>query len=346
MNSTDKLRVGVVGAGKMGLLHSGIFNSINGCKLVAISDKDKFMVGALKNYLDVNIYQDYKEMIDEENLDIVINTTPVFVHRDVIRYSMKNNLSIFVEKPLAINGNECKSILSNSYSSATMVGYSRRFIKTYNLAKEIIVSGDLGKVNHFSSHILVSQVFKEGKSWLYNPKMSGGGVLIDLGSHAIDLFHYLFGDVSNLCAFAKPIFNKQVEDYCQINLQFRNGIIGSLQASWSIRNYRLPELKIEMHLDKGVITVTEKYVTIFSEVDSNSVRKGWTTLYKQDLTHDIPINIAGPEYTLEDSHFVDCVTNNKKTICDFNEAAKTNFVIDKIYSSVEKGSLERISYEG
>jgi len=346
MNSIGDLRVGVVGAGKMGLLHSGIFNCIKGSKLVAISDKDKFIIGALKNYLSINVYQNYEEMIDKENLDIVINTTPVFIHREVIEYSMKRNLSIFVEKPLAINGYECSSILRNGYSAETMVGYYRRFIKTYNLAKEIIVNGDLGKVNHFTSHILVSQVFKEGKNWLYNPKMSGGGVLIDLGSHAIDLFHYLFGNVSNLCAFAKPIFNKQVEDCGLINLQFKNGILGSLHASWSIRNYRLPELKIEIHLDKGVITATEKYITIFSEVDCNSVRKGWTTLHKQDLTHDVPINIAGPEYTLEDSHFVDCVTNNKRTICNFNEAAKTNFVLDKIYSSMKEGRIERIIYEG
>lgn len=247
INCSDELRVGVVGAGKMGLLHSGIFNSIKGSKLVAISDKDKFLIGILKNYLSINVYQNYEEMIDKENLDIVINTTPVFVHREVIEYSMKHNLSIFVEKPLAINGDECDSILRNSYSAETMVGYIRRFMNTYNLAKEIIVSGDLGKVNHFTSHILVSQVLKEEKNWLYNPRMSGGGVLIDLGSHAIDLFHYLFGNVSNVCAFATPIFNKQVEDCGLVNLQFENGIIGSLHASWSIRTYRLPELKIDIH---------------------------------------------------------------------------------------------------
>lgn len=346
----------VIGAGKMGLLHSGIFNSLGRSTLSAISDKDGFMVSALKSYLpEVHVYQNYVEMLERENLDIVVITTPIFLHKEMIEESIAQGLAIFVEKPLALDSRECRSILSKNYKNTTLVGYCRRFMETYNLAKNIIENECLGNVNYFNSHLYVSQIFKQGKGWLYNPKMSGGGVLIDLGSHAIDLFHYLFGDICSLNALAKPVFNKEVEDYVSINLGFKCGVFGSLQVSWSARNYRLPEFRIDMQLDEGAISVTEKYINIYSEVNNDFIKKGWNIYYKQDLIKDVPIDIAGPEYTLEDLHLLTCTLENIQTKCDFREAAKVNFIIDKIYASVEKenkvyssvdrDSMEKISYE-
>lgn len=341
-----KLRVGVIGTGKMGLLHAGIFNSLENSKLSTISEKKKIIANVLKKYLhSVNIYQNYEEMLEKEDLDIIVITTPVFLHKRMIKDAMEYNLNIFVEKPLAISSVECQSILSKPYENKTMVGYCRRFMGTYNLAKKLIDSSNLGKVNYFRSQLFVAQVFNQGKGWLYNPKTSGGGVLMDLGSHAIDLFHYLFGDIISVNATGKSIFNKEVEDYVSVNMQFKYVPLGSLELSWSIRNYRLPELKIEMHLDRGVITATEKYINICSEKEIDFIKKGCNTYYKQSLTKDIPINLGGPEYTLEDLHFLSCILENKKTVCGFKEAAKTNFVIDKIYTSIEKERIEKINYK-
>jgi hypothetical protein len=112
-----------------------------------------------------------------------------------------------------------------------------------------------------------------------------------------------------------------------------------------MKNYRLWELYFEIHLDEGTIITTEKYIKIFSERETNSAKKGWNTFYKQQLTKNIPINLGGSEYTLEDLHFLNCIMNNGKTLCDFHEAAKTNFVIDKIYMSMKKNTEESIEYE-
>jgi len=341
-----KLKVGVIGTGKMGLLHAGIFNTLKESELSAISEKKKLIISGLKKYLTyINTYQNYEEMLDKEDLDLVVVTTPVFLHKKMIEESMKHNLNIFVEKPLAMSGSGCKSILNKPYEKQTMVGYCRRFMGTYNLAKKIIEESTLGKVNYFHSTLFVGWVFDQGKGWLYNPETSGGGVMMDLGSHAIDLFHFLFGDISAVHAFGKSVFNKDVEDYASVNMKFKNIPFGSLQVSWSIRNYRLPELKIEIHLDEGIIIVTEKYVNIYSEKEKGSIKKGWNTYYKQNLTKDVPIDLGGPEYTLEDLHFLRCIIDNKKTLCDFKEAAKTNFVIDKVYSSIKNEKVKKINYE-
>jgi len=341
----QKLNVGTIGFGKMGLLHTGIFNNLNGTNITAISEKKKLIAFVLKKYLSgINVYQDFQDMLDKEDLDIVVITTPVFLHRDMIESAMKKNVHIFVEKPLVKNGAEIKKILQKPYNKKSLVGYNRRFIETYNLAKKIIDNSLLGKVNFFHSYLFVSQVFAQGQGWMYNPKMSGGGVLIDLGSHAIDLFHYLFGDIEVVQGTSKCIYNKDVEDYVSLDLFLKNIPFGSLKLSWSMEHYRLPECRIDIHCEHGTIIVTEKYITINSEREVDFLTKGLNTYYKQNLTKNVPIDLGGSDYTLEDQHLVNCIIDDVDTRCDFREATKTNIVIDTIYSSIQNGKKINIIY--
>ncbi|MCE7699808.1 MAG: hypothetical protein K8E24_013665, partial [Methanobacterium paludis] len=124
----------------------------------------------------------------------------------------------------------------------------------------------------------------------------------------------------------------------------KNDIMGSLQVSWSMKNYRLPELKFNIQLDEGMIIVTEKYVEIYSEVENGEIKEGWNKFYKQNLSGEIPVDIGGPEYTSEDLHLLNCIKEDKKTLCDFEEAAKTNFVMDSIYSSMKEENVQKIRY--
>lgn len=341
----DKLQVGVIGAGKMGLLHMGIFNSLNNSNVVAICEKDDLIGRLVTKYLPkFNIYDDYAKMFVKENIDIVVITTPVFLHFSMIEEAMQQNIHIFVEKPLCLNGKECSSIISKKYNKKTQVGYCRRFMGTYSLAKKIISEKKLGFVNFFDSKIYVGWVFSQGKGWQYDPKKSGGGALIDLGSHAIDMIHYLFGDISSVHANGSKIFNSDVEDYVTANILMMDNSIGSLQISWSINNYRMPELKIDIFCERGKISVTEKYIEIITDYQFEGYKKGYNIIYKQEISPDVAINLAGPEYTLEDQELVDAIINNSNTTSNFQEAAKVNFVIDSIYNSISKQSVEKISY--
>lgn len=341
----DDLKVGIIGTGKMGILHAGIFNSIKGSKLKALAEKDLILTTVLKKYLNkVNVYKDYEKMFKTENLDIIVIATPVFLHRQMVEYSIDQEINIFVEKPLSLNSDECRSILNKKYKAKSLVGYCRRFMGTYNFVKGLIDESTLGKVHFFNSQLFVEQVFKSEKGWQYDPKKSGGGVLVDLGSHAIDLMHYFFGDIKFVNSIGKKVFSEMVEDYVSANLVFKNDIRGSLQVSWSMKNYRLPELKFNIQCDHGNIIVTEKYVEIYSDVESGMIKEGWNKFYKQNLTPNIPIDIGGPEYTTEDMHFINCVKEDKNTICDFEEAAKTNFVMDSIYSSIKKEDVQKVRY--
>jgi predicted dehydrogenase len=332
----DQLNVGVIGIGKMGLLHSGIFNGLKESKLAAVSEKDKIMSMTLNKYLPkVNVYKDYEKMFKSEDLDVLVITTPVFLHKPMIEGAIDHELNLFVEKPLAINSEECKYILNRGIKSKTLVGYCRRFMGTYAYVKKLIDEKVLGNVISFQSQLFVEQVLNKEKGWQYDPTKSGGGVLMDLGSHAIDLIHYFFGEIDSAIGIGKTIYSKNVEDYVSANFKLKNNIVGSLQLSWSMRNYRLPELKFNIQLEDGMIIVTEKYVEIYSDVENEMLKRGWNTFYKQTLTGEVPLDIGGPEYTLEDLHLLNCIKEDKNTLCDFKEAAMTNCVIDSIYSSIK-----------
>ena len=266
------------------------------------------MSNILNQYLPgINVYKDYETMFKKEDFDIVVITTPVFLHKSMIEDSIEKEINIFVEKPLAIDFEECKSILKKKNEYKTLVGYCRRFMGTYSFVKDLIDQKVLGNVNSFQSQIFVEQVFNKEKGWQYDPLKSGGGVLVDLGSHAIDLLHYLFGDVKSVNGIGKTIFSGNVEDYVSANFIFKNNILGSLEVSWSMRNYRLPELKINIQFDKGSIIVTEKYVQVYSEIKNERLKKGWNTFYKQNLSQEVPLDIGGPDYTAEDLHLINCI---------------------------------------
>jgi predicted dehydrogenase len=186
---------------------------------------------------------------------------------------------------------------------------------------------------------------RKEKGWRYDPAKSGGGVIIDLGAHVIDMLHYLVGSLARVHGVAGSIYSDTVDDYASIGLQFTGGVVGSLELSWSIRHYRLPEMRISMEFDEGALTVTEKYIELYSEADRPQVRQGWRTFHLQDLTKGVPIDLGGPEYTAEDAQLIDSVGNGTEPLCNFKEAAKTNFAIDAVYASIQTGETQKVRYE-
>jgi predicted dehydrogenase len=342
----SELRVGVVGVGKMGLLHAGIFNQLESSTLVAVAEKDGLTSNLLKAYLPhIRVYSDYEKMFKREELDIATITTPVFLHKPIVEVAREHDCHVFVEKPLALDGDECRSVLHLGGNAKTQVGYNRRFLETFAMAKRIVDNSSLGELKFLQSQMFETQVLRKEQGWRFDRSKSGGGVIIDLGAHVIDLLHYLVGPLSSVQGMGRSIYSDEVSDYASINLQFVGGCVGSLELSWSVRHYRLPELKIAMQFENGTLTATEKYIEIYSEVENGALKRGWSTFYLQDLSAGVPINLGGPEYTAEDVQLVDCIQNDTEPLCNFREAAKTNFVIDAIYESIKTGETQTIRYE-
>ncbi len=325
----------------MGLLHAAIVNKIDGCRLAAICDKNKLMLKFLKSGIrNLETYTDYMSMIEEQPLDVIIITTPTSLHARMAESAMKAGIGVLIEKPLARSAKECERLLAYRQTARSLVGYCRRFMPTYGLAKKVIYNEELGKPLSFNSYIAVNQVDKVSNGWQHTPAQSGGGVLIDLGCHAIDLIHWLLGPTESVACETKQIYSTFVEDTAILKMQMEDGMQGELYACWSEPGFRAPELLLDVHFEKGRIVVTEKYIEV---TKGNGVKR---KIYKQMIHEQVPLNIGGPEYTSEDVHLVDCVKAGVDTQCDVRVGAQTNSVIDSAYASATDRTRHKVIYAG
>jgi predicted dehydrogenase len=337
------INVGIIGLGKMGILHTGILNSFDDVNVVAIAEKEKLMSSNIKKVLkNVNTYNDYQKMFNKEDLDLVYIATPTAFHTNISKDCAESGINFFVEKPLGISKDDCNGLIklmNDKKDIINMVGYCKHFVDTFAKAKEILDSKILGEPLYLNSHMYVSQLFSKGKGWRYKKESSGGGVLNILATHLVDVLLWYFGDIVTVSGNSKSYYSNEVEDFIHSHLTFNSGLEGHLDASWSVRNYRLPEIKIEVQCSEGMLVVNDDYIKYYEDS-----KEGFTTLYKQDLYTGVEVDIGGPEYTRENRHMVNCVKNNKKSDIDIFYGYKVQCVNDSIYKSAEERKTVDVEY--
>jgi predicted dehydrogenase len=259
---------------------------------------------------------------------------------------IKNNVNFFVEKPLAGNLEECKQLCSNLKGTDLVhaVGYSKRFLDTFVKGKELLDSNMLGELVYVKSSMYVSQLFSSGKGWRYKKTESNGGVLLEFASHLVDLLLWYFGSIKYVATMVKSYYSKEVEDFAHSAIEFETGLKGYLDTSWSIRNHRLPEIMIEIHGTNGMMILNDDFVRVKLDETDGNFPAGDTTIYKQALSSGTLIDIAGPEYTKEDIHVVDCARTKKQTMINSFDASRAQSVIDSMYSSSTAYAFRKVDY--
>ena len=147
------INVGLVGIGHMGLLHLFSCLKLNDmAKVVAIADKSKKSRNICLKY-NVNTYNDYRDLIDKENLDCLIISLPNHLKKECVKYASENSLNIFLDKPLGRNYNEAKEIFSSAEKNGIqlMVGSNYRYHPNVLKIKELYDEGRIGNAHlaHF-----------------------------------------------------------------------------------------------------------------------------------------------------------------------------------------------------
>jgi predicted dehydrogenase len=332
------MRVAIVGLGKMGLLHAGIMNALKGVELCAISDTARFSLSFVKSLKNLPVYEDYIKMLDNEQPDVAVLTTPVFLHVPMAMECVNRNLAFLLEKPLSVTSADAVTLREQVQQRGltTMVGYMTRYVETFAKAKEIIASGALGRLIAFNASIYVSQLFQTGKGWRYNKKESGGGVVIGQATHLLDLVKWYFGPVQTVSAHTKNWYSQEVEDFAHVYFELTSGLCGWLDSSWSVRHHRLLEININVHAENGNLSVTDDAVKLFLDNNAEGYESGWTNFYKPDLFAGVEIDIAGPQYTRQDAGFIDAVRNRKQVENDVGNAYEVQRIVDAIYLSASK----------
>jgi predicted dehydrogenase len=339
MAEAEVLRTAVIGMGKLGLLHAATFNVLPGCRLVAVADKNKTMLQALKANTDgVETYTEHDRLLKEVKPDLVAIATPTGTHVPIALDCIALGIPVFIEKPLSLNGAQAKPLLEALQRKpvVNMVGYMTRFLPTFLKGKEIIASGALGKLQMLRSSMYIGQLFRIGKGWRYDRAQSGGGVLMTQNSHLLDLLLWYFGPVEWISAQNTFLYSREVEDSAHVFMHFRNGLRGFFDSSWSARHYRTPTMSIHVQGERGTLDVGDDDVRLFLDDASGPYDKGFSTWRKPDLLHGAVFDIGGANYSDQAMQFLGAIRKTDKVESDVSSAYAVQCVIDAAYSSAEQ----------
>ena len=323
----NRLRIAVVGLGKMGLLHTSLLNIFPAVELVAICEKSTLMTRLFKKLFSksgVRVVNDLEKLQGLE-LDAVYVTTPITSHSYIIKEVYGKNIArnIFVEKTLAFDYRQSRELckIAKNVGGLAMVGYMKRFSVTFRKAKNILEQCVLGEISSFDAYAFSSDFSKIQSD--SKKSATRGGVLSDLGSHVIDLALWFFGDFEVEAASAKSILNEVSEDSVDFTVK-KLGLEGVVHTSWCMDNYRMPNFGLTIAGSDGIMKVNDYSVDLKL---NNGESHRW---FKHNLDDHVNFLLGESEYYREDEAFVKSLLNGSGVEPSFVTASKVDKVIDQV----------------
>ena len=282
------LRVGIVGFGWMGQVHARAYARLlqhypdapRRPVLVAVADDapDDRLAQAVQTYGFTGTHQNWRELVERDDVDVVSVTGPNFIHRDVALSAAGAGKHLWVEKPAGRNAADTREIATAVQAAGVQcaAGFNYRNAPAVELARALVGQGRIGRVEQVDIRMLADYAAHPAGAltWRYRTAQAGSGVLGDLVSHGIDLGRYVVGDVAQLvcdtatfiaerpsltgAAFAHrargtgtPVVVEN-EDYAGALLTFDDGARGTLTAS-RVAVAEQCTYGIEVHGDAGAL---------------------------------------------------------------------------------------------
>lgn len=329
------LKVGLIGAGSFGFIHlSGYKNNPN-CEIIAVASRsEQSAKKAADKFKIANVYwgDSWKQMLEEQNLDIVSICSPNYLHAPMSIFALKNNCNVICEKPIAINTNELETI-ENSLNETGLIyftSFQKRYMPIIPFIKKIIenkVVGNINLIRYFFGHYgpYTSWHASSQQKWFFDKRMSGGGVLLDLGVHCIDLLRYLLGEIREIEGYNYSNNCKKIEaeDNCNVIFKFKNGTLGNITVSWCSE----PSELLELIGTEGTLRIDLQSNTPFTFHPKKLRRKPHL---KEALEANYSKNII-PQHELI-NHFVNCVINKNQENPDFIDGKRAVEFVLNAYS--------------
>lgn len=248
-----KVGLGIIGLGYVGKIHLKHSLKMPNINLIAVSDLSKKALNEVKNSGIKKTFTSYEQLLKESDINAVIIALPTQLHLQCAKHAAEAGKHIFLEKPIARNLEEAKEIVAIAQKNSVklMMGYPLRFNKSFRELKTRMENGTLGDVEvAYATFISSGPFFHRAEShiplpvpeWWFNKDLTGGGALIDVGSHIIDLCRWYFGEITSIKSHLGYRFNLGFEDSAICFTKFESGTTAVITAGWFLQGY---QLKIE-----------------------------------------------------------------------------------------------------
>jgi len=346
----SKIRCAAIGLG-MGRHHAKAFAEDGRTELVAVCDLDTSRCDRIiheNDWSGVRCYTDYKRMLKVEKPAAVSVALPNFLHSPVSVDCLNSGAHVICEKPMAMNVRECERMIraARRHDRQLMINFSYRYMPQSRFLKGLVDEGRLGKVYYARTGWHRRRGIPGLGGWFTTKKLSGGGPLIDLGVHRIDLAWWLMGspDPVTVSASTYSVFGPRmakerggtftVEDLAAGIVRFRNGSTLLIEVSWASNSGERERMFTELYGDAGgarQVNLEEGYkfrTEYFTEMGGSQV--------------NVEQHSAGSFAEGGAKHLISCVAEGTQVDSSGEDGLAIQKILDGMYRSAELGREVKI----
>jgi UDP-N-acetylglucosamine 3-dehydrogenase len=299
----------------MGKNHARLYSELSNVELIGVSDVNETLAASVAQSYGCKPFADYRDLL-KEDLNVLSIAVPTTLHKKVALDAIQKGINVLVEKPIADTVENADEIIKAAREKGVklMVGHVERFNPAIMKLKELIDSGLLGNVVSISAK----------RVGLYNPRIKDVGIIIDLGTHDIDIMSYLYGEgVKEVYASAGSVVHSY-EDHAIITLNFGSGSSGVIDTNW-----------LTPHKVRNLTVIGSKGIAEVNYIERT------LRIFDQEWVRDAKIEKEEP-LKLELLHFIDCVQHDKKPLVSGKEGKHALEVALAAIESARTGKVCKI----
>ncbi|MCF7944394.1 MAG: Gfo/Idh/MocA family oxidoreductase [Spirochaetia bacterium] len=339
-----KTKIALAGAGFISHIHmESYMRFVPDAEIVAVYSRSEASASAFAEQYNISAwYTDYGQMLKETNCEIVDICLPNFLHHKATLKAAESGRHVIIEKPLCVTLKEADEMIEACKNAGVKLMYAEElcFAPKYERVKSLVnEEGAVGKV------YMIKQSEKHSgphSDWFYDVSQSGGGVLMDMGCHAVAWMRWILGGsprVVSVYATMQSVLHSnrsRGEDNTVMVLEFEDDVIGVAEDSWA-RHGGMDD-KIEIYGDGGVTyadlfmgnsTLTYSLEGYGYVAEKAGTSKGWTfTMFEEAFNQGYPHELL---------HFIDCIRNNKQPKVTGEDGRAVLEILYAAYASAGEG---------
>ncbi|MDH7486497.1 MAG: Gfo/Idh/MocA family oxidoreductase [Anaerolineae bacterium] len=332
INENHMLNIGVIGVGSMGRNHARVLAELPYVNLAAVADIDTTALYKVARTYRARPYTDYRDMLDEEPLDVVSLVVPTALHYPIAKEIIERGIHVFVEKPFTLRVEEGKELIAAAAQKNVKlgVGHIERFNPAVVELKRRLEHAQLGRVYQIHAR----------RVGPFPPRVDDVGVILDLATHELDIMEYITGSsVSSLYAETERKIHASHEDLLLGVLKFENGTVGVLDINW-LTPTKIRELALLGERGMFLVNYLTQDFYFYENAFTNGQWEGLTAIMGVSEGRRIKYEIKRREpLRVELEDFVNCVLHGGRPAVTGEEALRAVFLAEKMIQSGETGQV-------
>lgn len=328
----DTVGLALIGSGYIAHYHARGLQECPGVQIRALCSIDGEEAAEFAHRYGIKtVTSEIGDLLYRDDIDAAVICTPNKFHAPYAIEFMKSGCDVFVEKPMAMNTEEGRSMIQAAQENdrVAMVGHMWRFDVEANYIRELVCSGKLGKIVKTKGYGIHVNWGPEG--WFVEKDLAGGGALADMGVHAIDTARYLLGDIGPKEVYAKisTVYGDyDVDDTAVLMITWETGPISVIESGWWHPHADGPEASTQLFGTKGYASL---FPTMHKLNVGGKVEEHVPDMPKREEHCDQRM------YTRQMEHFIESVRTRKEPESSVKKGQAVLEILDAAYESARTG---------